>query len=352
MKRRALTDYGFDHFQKSERGHVKTTYRWTSTASVMLITALLPALMGAQAPAGRLLVANQQAASASIVELSTGEVTHIPVGNGPHETAISPDGKWGVVGIYGVGGAPGNQLAVIDMAQKKVVRNVDLGTYTRPHALVTLKGSPFRIVATSESTQNIITVNVETGQVISATATGAAGSHMVALAADEKRAFSANVFAGSMTSLDLEKKTALGTIPIAPRSEGIAVTPSGHEAWVGSNEQGTVSIVNTATLKIDTVLTGFGVPYRLAVSPDGKLAVIVEAEANQVSIVDAKTRKTIGTVAVGGSPRGVSISPDNKLAFITLGPQGEVLVVDLAAKSVRSRHKVQAAPDGVAYSVK
>jgi YVTN family beta-propeller protein len=175
---------------------------------------------------------------------------------------------------------------------------------------------------------------------------------MVALAADEKRAFSANVFAGSMTSLDLDQKKNLGTIPIAPRSEGIAVTPSGHEAWVGSNEQGTVSIVNTATLKIDTVLTGFGVPYRLAVSPDGKVAVIVEAEANQISIVDVKTRKTLGAVPVGGSPRGVSISPDNKLAFITLGPQAEVLVVDLAARTVRSRHKVQAAPDGVAFSFK
>ena len=41
---------------------------------------------------------------------------------------------------------------------------------------------------------------------VSATATGAAGSHMVALAADEKRAFSANVFAGWMTSLDLQQK--------------------------------------------------------------------------------------------------------------------------------------------------
>jgi YVTN family beta-propeller protein len=313
---------------------------------------LVPALLPAQSTVGRLLVANQQAASASIVELSTGEVTHVPVGNGPHETAISPDGKWGVVGIYGIGGAPGNQLAVIDMAQKKVVRTIDLGTYTRPHALVSLKDAPFRVVATSETTQNIVTVNVETGEVISVTATGAAGSHMVALAADEKRAFSANVFAGSMTSLDLSQKKNLGTIPIAPRSEGIAVTPSGHEAWVGSNEHGTVSIVNTAALKIDTVLAGFGVPYRLAVSPDGKVAVIVEAEANQISIVDVKTRKTVGAVPVGGSPRGVSISPDNKLAFITLGPQAEVLVVDLAAKRVRSRHKVQAAPDGVAYSLK
>lgn len=312
----------------------------------------LPVAVSAQVPTGRLLVANQQAASASIVELSTGEVTHIQVGAGPHETAISPDGKWGVVGIYGIGGAPGNQLAVIDMTEKKVVRSIDLGTYTRPHALVALKGNPFRVIATSETTKNIITVDIESGKVTSATSTGANGSHMVAVAADEKRAFSANLFDGTMSSLDLSQQKTLGTIPIAPRSEGIATTPSGHEAWVGSNDQGTVTIVNTAAMKIDTVIGGFGVPYRMAVSPDSKLAVIVEAGANQISIIDAATRRTLGTVAMGGSPRGVSITPDSKTAFITLGPQAEVLAVDLAERKVLARYKVQAAPDGVAFSGK
>ena len=301
---------------------------------------------------GRLLVANQQAASATIVELSTGATTHIQVGAGPHEAAISPDGKWGFITVYGIAGQPGNQIAVIDMDAKKVARMIDLGTYTRPHGVVPVAGSPLKLIVTSETTQNIVTVDAEKGVVLSAVPTAAQGSHMVAVQTDGRRAYTANVGSGTMTALDLVTGKQTGSLPIGPRSEGLATTTDGNEVWIGSNDAGTVSVVNVGAMKIETVLTGFGVPYRMAVSPDRKLAVIVEAGANRISVIDAPARKMIGVVDVGGSPRGVAISPDSKWGFITLGPQNEVVVVDLTTRQVVARHAVQTAPDGVAYSVR
>jgi YVTN family beta-propeller protein len=309
----------------------------------------------AQSPkTGRLLVANQQSASASIIELSTGAVTHIPVGNGPHEAAISPDGKWGFISIYGVGGpqGAGNQIAVIDMNEKKVSRMIDLGTYTRPHAVVPVAGSPLKLYVTSETTQNIVIVDAEKGVVLGAVPTGAQGSHMVAVQSDAKRAYTANVGSGTMTALDMVSGKATGSVDIGPRSEGLATTPDGNEVWVGSNTANTVSVVNVATMKIDTVLSGFGVPYRMAISPDRKLAVIVEAQGNRLSVIDVATRKVLGPIDVGGSPRGVAISPDSRLGYVTLGPENAVVVVDLTTRAVLSRHAVQTAPDGVAYWVK
>jgi YVTN family beta-propeller protein len=318
---------------------------------VLLISA---AAASAQPKSGKILVANQQAASATIVDLTTNVITHSPVGAGPHEAAISPDGKWGFVSVYGVGGpnGAGNQIAVIDMAEKKVARMIDLGQYTRPHGLVPVAGSPLKLIVTSETTQNIITVDAERGVVLSAIPTAAAGSHMVAVQADAKRAYTANVGAGTMTALDLATGKVTGSLAIAPRSEGIATTPDGNEVWVGSNDARTVSVVNVATMKIDTVLTGFGVPYRMAVSPDSKVAVIVEAEGNRVSVIDRASRKALGPIDVGGSPRGVAISPDSKWAFVTLGPENAVVIVDLASRQVLARHAVQTAPDGVAYSAR
>ena len=322
-------------------------------ASLLLLCAATTAV--AQLPkSGRILVANQQAASATIVDLATNAITHIPVGNGPHEAAISPDGKWGFISVYGIGGpqGAGNQIAVIDMAEKKVARMIDLGTYTRPHGMVPVAGSPLKLIVTSETTQNIITVDAEKGVVLGAIPTGAQGSHMVAVQADAKRAYTANVGAGTMTAFDLVSGKVTGSVPIGPRSEGLATTMDGNEVWIGSNDAGTVSVVNVAAMKIDTVFGGFGVPYRMGISPDRKLAVIVEAQGNRVSVIDVTARKIIGTVDVGGSPRGVAISPDSKTAFITLGPENAVVVVDLATRAVVARHAVQTAPDGVAYSVK
>ena len=335
------------------RSLARSTVRSIAT-NVLVMTAATAAATAQSPKTGRLLVANQQSASASIVELSTGAVTHIPVGNGPHETAISPDGKWGFVSIYGVGGpqGAGNQIAVIDMNEKKVTRMIDLGTYTRPHAVVPVEGSPLKLFVTSETTQNVVIVDAEKGAVLGTVSTGAQGSHMVAVQGDGRRAYTANVGSGTMTALDIITGKALGSVAIGPRSEGLATTPDGSEVWVGSNTANTVSVVNVGAMKVDTVLTGFAVPYRMAVSPDSKLAVIVEAEGNRVSVIDARSRKILGTIDVGGSPRGVAISPDSKLGYVTLGPENAVVVVDLTTRTVLARHAVQNAPDGVAYSAK
>ena len=66
---------------------------------------------------GVALVANQQSADVSIIDLATGATTRVAVGTGPHEAAISLDGKWGVATVYGAQ-VPGNQLAILDLAAK------------------------------------------------------------------------------------------------------------------------------------------------------------------------------------------------------------------------------------------
>jgi DNA-binding beta-propeller fold protein YncE len=318
-----------------------------------LLAVLAATSVAAQAPTtGRILVANQQAASASVVDLATGTVTHIPVGPGPHEAAISPDGKWGFISVYGIAGQPGNQIAVIDMAEKKVARMIDLGTYTRPHGMVPVAGSPLKLIVTSETTQNVVTVDAERGVVLSAVPTAAQGSHMVAVQSDGRRAYTANVGSGTMTAIDLASGKATGSVTIGPRSEGLATTPDGNEVWVGSNTDGTVSVVNVAAMRVDTVLGGFRMPYRMGISPDRRLAVIVEAEGTQVRVIDLSRRAVLGGADVGGGPRGVAISPDSKWAFVTLQPQNEVVIVDLARRAALGRLPVGTAPDGVAYSDK
>lgn len=320
---------------------------------LICLVALTASSVAAQSPStGRILVANQQAASASIVDLATGTVTHIPVGEGPHEAAISPDGKWGFISVYGIAGQPGNQIAVIDMSAKKVSRMIDLGTYTRPHGMVPVAGSPLRLIVTSETTQNVVTVDADKGVVLSAVPTASQGSHMVAVQADGRRAYTANVGSGTMTAIDLASGKVTGSVAIGPRSEGLATTTDGNEVWIGSNTDGTVSVVNVGAMRVDTVLRGFRVPYRMGISPDRSLAVIVEAEGTQVRVIDLAKRAVLGGAEVGGGPRGVAISPDSKWAFVTLQPQNEVVIVDLVRRIAVGRFPVGTAPDGVAYSVR
>lgn len=297
--------------------------------------------------AGTIVVANQQSASATVIDLASGESVEIPVGQGPHEAAITADGRFAIVTVYGAQVA-GNQLAVIDLATKAVVRTIDLGEFRRPHGVVALP-APNLVTVTSEASQRLLVVDIATGDIESAVPTEARGSHMVAVTADGRRGFTANIPDGSVTEIDLDGAELVRVTPVATMTEGVAVTPDGSEVWVGSNDAGTVSVLDTRTNRVVATIPGFQMPYRLGISPDGRLAVICDPQGGAIHVVDVKTRALLGAVSGLGSPRGVSIAPDSRTAFVTLNASSEVAVVDLETRAVLRRFPVGASPDGVAF---
>jgi len=312
------------------------------------------ARLGAQAAptpisAGTVLVANQQAASATIIDVATHATTTLDVGAGPHETIISPDGRWGVVTIYGVPGAPGHTLAVIDLAAKSVARTIDLGEYTRPHGASFLPGSSSKIAVTSETTQNVVFVDIAQGKVLGAAPTKHPGSHMLGVTADGKHIYTSNVGWGGVSEVDPQSMAFVRDLKEGAATEGVAVSPDGSTVWLGANQAGTVSVIDTKSWSVATTLSGFGMPYRIGISPDGSLAVICDPKDEKIHIADVRKRIVIGEVGSFGSPRGVKIAPDNRTAFVTLGPEGAVAAIDLVDRKVLWKATVGAAPDGVWY---
>jgi DNA-binding beta-propeller fold protein YncE len=316
-------------------------------AAVALIS-FAPAGGAQSSRSGFVLVANQQSANASLIDLSTDKMSFIDVGVGPHEAVIAPSGRVGVVTIYGTG-TPGNEIAIIDITAGTVKRKISLGQYTRPHGAMFLPGDESRVVVTSEATQNIVLVNIESGAVEAAIPTGAQGSHMVGLTKDASRAWTSDVGTGAVSEMDLREKALVRVIPIAPRVEGIAVSPDGSTVWAGSNANGAVSVVDTKLGRVVKTLGGFGLPYRLAISADGKTAIICDPQGDAIHIADVATQAVIWKLDGLGSPRGVSIAADGKTAFVTLAADPAVGVVDLVARKLVRKIGVGASPDGVGY---
>jgi YVTN family beta-propeller protein len=304
---------------------------------------------GAQvARSGHVLVANQQSANASLIDLATDSMRFIDVGTGPHEAVIAPSGKIGVVTIYGTQ-TPGNELAIIDITAGMLKKKISLGQYTRPHGAQFMPGDESRVVVTSEATQHIVLVNIETGEVEGAIPTNAQGSHMVGLTRDAVHAWTSDVGTGAVSEMDLAKKAHVRTIPTAPRTEGIAVAPDGSTVWAGSNTNGTVAVIDTKSGSIVETLTGFSLPYRLAISADGRIAIVCDPQGNAITVVDVGTRKVMWKLDALGSPRGVTIAPDGKTAFVTLADDPAVGVIDLVGKKLVRKIGVGASPDGVGF---
>jgi DNA-binding beta-propeller fold protein YncE len=314
--------------------------------------------------AGLLVVANQQGASATVLDASNlATVATVPVGNGPHEVAMSLDGRWAIVTNYGDQAAPGNTLSVIDLYDPtpRVVRTIDLGQYARPHGAVFVQ-SGTKLLVTSETSQKLLLVDFISGRVDTTLATNGKGSHMVAAQRDGRRAWTANIGDGTVTEYDIDTRTTKRTYKVAPDDESIAATAGGVQVWVGSNTAKTVTVVNAATATAIDTLRGFGRPYRVGISRTGRgVAVVSDPDSNRVVLYDLGTRrvlaridlageKGIGTPATKSLPEGIAFDPIADVAYVTLHGTNQVVAIDLRSQRVTGFGSVGTGPDGIAWS--
>lgn len=321
-------------------------------------------------PAGTLLVLNKSDDTVSLVDLQTKDIrATLPTGDGPHEVAVSPDGKTAVVSNYGDNQHPGNTLTVIDVPGKKVVRTIELGSYSRPHGVAWLQGDD--VAVTVEASKALLVVSATEGTVKHAIATDQVGSHMVAISPKHRRAFTANIGSGSTTVVDLSANKRITDVSTGKGAEGIAVAPDGSEVWVTNREANTVSIVDPATLKITATLEPGEIPIRVKFTPDGTRALISNARSGDVAVFDTVTKKLVGRVPMqaageqaprndarplasqfgdGPVPVGILMPETLSVAFVANTNADTVTVIDLDTLKIVGRLKAGREPDGLGYS--
>lgn len=335
-----------------------------------LLTLCVGGAAAAAEPAGTLLVLNKSDDTVSLVDLQTNEIrATLPTGDGPHEVAVSPDGKTAVVSNYGNTEHPGNTLTVLDVPGKKVVRTIELGNYSRPHGVAWLHGDD--VAVTVEASKALLVVNVTEGKVKHAIATDQVGSHMVAISPKHRRAFTANIGSGSTTVVDLASNKRITDVATGKGAEGIAVAPDGSEVWVTNREANTISVVDPATLKITATLEPGEIPIRVKFTPDGTRALVSNARSGDVAVFDTVTKKLVGRVPMqaageklprddsrplvsqfgsGPVPVGILIPEPLSVAFVANTNADTVTVIDLETLKIVGRLKAGREPDGLGYS--
>lgn len=324
----------------------------------------------AESATGTLLVLNKSDDTVSFIDLASSEVkATLPTGDGPHEVAVSDDGKTAVVANYGDSAKPGNSLSVIDVPGKKVLRTIDLGTYSRPHGIVWLQGD--EVAVTVEASKALLVVGVNEGKVKHAIATDQVGSHMVAISPKHRRAFTANIGSGSTTVVDLATHKRITDVATGRGAEGIAVAPDGSEVWVTNRDANTVSIVDPATLKITATLQPGETPIRVKFTPDGTRALISIAKSGDVAVFDTVTKKEVTRIPMqaageklprnesrplisqfgdGPVPVGILMPTPLSLAFVANTNADTITVIDLNTWKIVTRLKAGREPDGLGYT--
>ncbi|HLJ22626.1 MAG TPA: beta-propeller fold lactonase family protein [Candidatus Acidoferrales bacterium] len=333
------------------------TFRQASLLAVLVVGAFVP-----RSWADTVVVVCKSDFQLALVDPATEKVLmRLPTGRGPHEVAISPDGRtayvsnFGRYSVYPAGDTDhdkaSNTITAIDLVERKVKNTFDLGTHTGPHGMIVSHDGKIMWV-TTETPQAVLELDSSSGKILHVWNTTQQRSHMIVTTPQESKFYVTNTVSGTVTVID-RSSGEVKVLPTGPGTEGIAISPDGKEVWAASRTDAKIEVISTATDNIvATFPSGGKSPKRLDFTPDGSQVWVTNSGSGETTVFDARSRELSATISTSKDPSGVSISPDGHHAYVTNSAANLLTFVDVATRKIVNTIQVGTDPDGVAWSAR
>lgn len=304
---------------------------------------------------GLLLVAIKGENSLGIIDPSTESlVATIPEGGVTgHEVAATPDGKRAFVPIYGnagVGepGTNGSKIVVMDLSSHKVIGDIDFGKGVRPHDPVFGPKNGLLYV-TTELNRSITVIDPVTLKIIGSVPTSQDQSHMLVISNDGRRGYTANVGPGTVSVLDLVRRSTITVIPVSKQIQRIALSVDGKELFTADQTKPRLAVIDTGTNKIKAWVPLPDLGYGSAVTPDGNWLLIANPLIHKVSAIDLHSLKVKHILDFPVRPQAIVVNPNGRVAYVSCDTSRKVGVIDLADWKVTKLIDVGPGVDGMRW---
>ena len=209
----------------------------------------------------RLYVSNEDVATASVLNVSSGKVEQIiPVHREPEGVGTTPEGKFFYVTCESDG-----EIFCIDATRYEVAGHFNVGG--RPRSIAFLP--------------------------------------------DGSRAYIPSESAGQVHQVDTAKNSVLKTValPKGCRPMCIKVSPDGRKVYVSTGRAGSICVLDPSSLEVLNTIKVGQRPWGIAISPDGKWLYSANGPSDDVSLVDLETQKEVERIKAGQSPWGLVLVP-------------------------------------------
>ncbi len=279
-----------------------------------LLFGLILGSAGALAAGTKAFVADEGSDTLTVIDAASfKKLATIPVGRGPHNVQLSPDGRRAWVTTNG---------------ERESVAKKERESHGSAHGVAAGRGQ-------------IWAIDTESYAVVAKHAVGLHPAHVV-LTPNGRYAYVTNGGENSVSVVELPSGKLASTIPVGEYPHGVRISPDGREAYVANFKAGSVSIIDTASMKeVARLPVGKG-PAQTGFTPDGRTAFVSLSGENRVALIDPAARKILRKVPVGTIPIQLYASADGKRLFAAnqgskQRPGTTVSVIDIASgKEIKS----------------
>ena len=332
---------------------MSTPISWLLASLLFLALAAGGSRVPAPPAHGMLVVANQREHTALLSDPETRqELAKVTVGVNGHEVAVSPDSRFAYVPIYGnsgVGkpGTDGATIDIVDLHERKLAATIDLGKPLRPHRAEF--GPDGLLYVTAELAQAVDVIDPATRKVIREIPTGAIESHMIAISPDGRRAYTANVAAGSVSVLDLKQGALVTVIPVAKTVQRISISADGQRVFTHDQDTARIAVIDTSTNKIASWIALPATVYSSSATADGH-KLLAASPSGKIFVIDLATRKLEQSFDIPAALGELLITPDGKFAFVSCPQAGTIEVLDIPGHKLLPPIKLTQGVDGLAWA--
>jgi len=300
-----------------------------------------------------LIIANQVEHTTLLVDPETRQqIASVTVGVNGHEVAVSSEGRFAFVPIYGnsgVGrpGTDGSTIDVIDLHERKLAATIDLGKPLRPHRAAF--GADGMLYVTAELANAVYVLDPATRKVIAQIPTGAPESHMIAISPDGMHAYTANVGAGSVSVLDLKKRSLVTVIPVAKTVQRICISLDGKHVFTHDQTAPRIAVIDTVTNKIDHWIALPATAYSSSPTLDGR-KLVANSASGKIFVIDLASSQVEQLFDIPPAVGEVLLASDGKLAFVSCPQAGTIEILDLRTEQLLEPIKLTKGVDGLAWA--
>ncbi len=332
---------------------------------------MLVAAGSAYAATGKVYVADEGANTVSVIDAATfKKVGSIPVGKGPHNVQVSPDGKWVWVTNNGeptkaaeampAGKMPKSEHAamagagavwVIDTANGTVTAKVPVGMHPA-HVVVAPDGRTAYVTNGGDNTVSVVDTAAQ--RVIGLIPVGSS-PHGLRISPDGKQVWVANLKGGTVSVIDTDSRKQVARISAGKGPAQVGFTPDGRFGFVSLSEENSVAVIDPSSHKVIRKIAVGTVPIQLHATPDSALVLVANQGTSKkpgttVSLIDVASMKVAATIETGAGAHGVVVDRDGRRAFVTNTYANTVSVIDITARKVVATVPVGKGPNGISIA--